>query len=538
MSGESGQQDQARDASVLPRSEVPRTLALALALAALFVAIRLVNIDADPPNWMDDCYTRELYAEAPAKSHEARNYALFGKWHVHPVDNYQFWRAQAPIWVYPLTAVFMVFGADYPQLRTYSTVYAAIGVFTALWLIAPYLRRRALIYVGILLAVDKFYFHYARVGFVEPAVSSWIAVSVLALVRARDNLRYLPLAHGAFALAVFTKQAAVVAVPVVLLGTVIALWQRPETEKQRRLRIAVVTFSVLLAIACASYMLTPGYRRALLYNAGHMLEGTDALDHNKWRGLESLLDRIIRPERYWHYWVSLRVGGIIALAVLAGWARQWWRDRSLAPWKLLIACWFLSTVAAMWAIAQSELRFWTTAVMPAALLAGVGFDAVLRFIEGRGWHKVAVAILPLAIAGQLIVHGRGLHRAIFKPTFSLRDAEVELEKFLGDQDVTIVGLASPQVVLGTPYKNYYVRDQFNSTRNALKRLDITYVLLHKGWDPSREVFRREFPGLLRNWPVALKIKFRGQIYNLHPVGNRFDRYKDLPPVAANTSRKP
>src|SRR5262245_34251370 len=104
-----------------------RELLLMAALTVLFLALHCVLLTADAPLDILGREARELYAEPPAKSHEARNWAMFGAFQLSPVDDYQFWRAQSPAWVYPLALFFRVFGTDYPQPRIFSMLYAALG---------------------------------------------------------------------------------------------------------------------------------------------------------------------------------------------------------------------------------------------------------------------------------------------------------------------------------------------------------------------------------------------------------------------------
>src|ERR1035437_3511526 len=88
-------------------------LALLVALLTLFVGLRLAFLTADPPLFLPNgLIANELFVEPPAKAHEARNLALFGAWQTSPVDNYQFWRVQSPVWVYPLAAWFRAFGVS------------------------------------------------------------------------------------------------------------------------------------------------------------------------------------------------------------------------------------------------------------------------------------------------------------------------------------------------------------------------------------------------------------------------------------------
>ena len=115
-----------------PNSKL-RSALLLVSLLLLFVGLRALALTADPPAKLPyDINTRELFAEGAAKAHEARNYALFGQWQTHPVDNYQFWRPQAPVWVYSLAAVFKLCGVSIASFRAHSILVAGAGLLLCL----------------------------------------------------------------------------------------------------------------------------------------------------------------------------------------------------------------------------------------------------------------------------------------------------------------------------------------------------------------------------------------------------------------------
>jgi len=145
-----------------------------------------------------------------------------------------------------------------------------------------------------------------------------------------------------------------------------------------------------------------------------------------------------------------------------------------------------------------------------------------------------VFAIPLAIT--IARDARGLERALLRPKFTLRDGAIKLREHLGATDATIVGLSSPPLVLGTPYKNYYVREDFNTTRASLKKLGITHILLNSGFDVSRIIIRRAFPRLLGKLRPALELPVRNLHLVLYPVGDRLLKYPD--PVERRIPEQP
>lgn len=525
-------------------ADSPRVaIAIVLGMVLLFIGIRSFHLNADPPLRMDGYYARELFAEPPAKAHEARNFAVFGKWHLNPIDNYQFWRAQSPVWVYPLTLVFTTFGTDYPQLRLYATAYSAFGLAVLLWLAARYLSPPALLFAGFVLAIDHVYYHYARVGLLEPAVNAWVAVAVLALLRARTRSEWLIVAQLAFALAFFTKQAALYVAPLIGVTSLWYLLRPAQTgripRKEKLWRGFVVLHAALMLGLALAYMNSEPYRRAVAHNFNHMLIG-DTDTERRWQGeaITSVLSRVTDGEKYWHFWITVPLTGLLATATVVFWLAVLARKRRLDAFQAIAGAWFASACVAMLAISKSELRFWTVVVPPAALVAAAGLDELFRAVAKYGprWASAARAKLWIGRAAWLVFaiplaitiarDAKGLERTLLRPKFSLRDGAIKLREHLGATDATIVGLASPPLVLGTPYKNYYVRQGFNTTRASLKKLGITHILLNSGFDISRNIFRRAFPRLLGKLRPALVLPVRNLSLELYPVGDRLLEYPD------------
>ena len=164
----------------------PRLL-FGLGLVLAFVALRLAFFDADPPRYLPNGYHAiELFGEPPDKSHEARNYALFGAFHTNPVDNYQFWRAQSPVWVYPLAAFYSAFGVGYAQLRTFATLGSALGLVGLLFIARRRLSTVGTGALGLFVVCDYIGLHYGRVGLLEPALNAllvWVAFTLLQVER-------------------------------------------------------------------------------------------------------------------------------------------------------------------------------------------------------------------------------------------------------------------------------------------------------------------------------------------------------------------
>jgi hypothetical protein len=509
------------DRSALHRLGHRRVAALIAACVLLFVGIRSINLDADPPTSFGKRPKRELVAEPAAKSHEARNYALFGEFHLNDADDYQFWRAQSPAWVYPLTAFFSGFGVDWPQLRLFSTLYAALGVLAVLLIAVRFATPLAVAFIGGLLVFDSMYFHYSRAGLIEPAVNSWIAGGMLALILAERRLAWLIVAHWALAIAFFTKQAGLVAVPVVAVATALLFWRaRAEGPTARRERLAVVANAGLIVALSAVYILNSDYWRAVEHNFGHVLLGSDAPARNKYSGFASAVTRIFKDGRYRQFFGTLPVTGPLAIGASIAVAYAAFRSRRL-PYPLLVMVgWFVCSFGAMLAIAWPALRFWTMVVLPAALVTGLTLDWIYILAQRHGWTRV---FKPVAIGCAVIlfgIHGFVLREPLFKPRYTFRDGANAIVQAIGDVPATVMGARSPPMVLGTPYKNFYLRSMFNQTRTQLQNLAPTHFLFVRGGDGSQRILERELPSVAATVIPLRSIEVRGDKLELFAVDER------------------
>jgi hypothetical protein len=507
--------------SALSRLGARRATALIAGLVLLFIGLRAVNLAADPPTSFGTRATRELVAEPAAKSHEARNYALFDAYHLNDADDYQFWRAQSPVWVYPLTAFFKLFGTDWPQLRLFSTLYAALGVTLLLAIAVRFMSPLAVAFIGCLLACDSMYFHYSRAGLLEPAVNSWLMACMLGLVLAERRPLWLMFAHWAFVLAFFTKQAALVAVPVVALASVWVLFRGPERSPNRRqVRLAVFGNALLIVAVAILYMVNSDYWRAVEHNVNHVLLGSDATPEHRYHGFSSILQRFT-DGRYRHFFATVPVSGPLALGVAVALTYALYRRRRLPYAPLVLTGWFLCAFGAMYAIAWSALRFWTMVVMPAALVAGFAVDALFFEAQRHGWTRTYRAI---AIAGATVlfgIHAFILREPLLAPHFTLRDGARAIEQAIGPRPATVLGAMSPPLVLGTPYKNFYLRSKFNSTRDQLEKLAPTHFLFNVHGDGSQTILRRELPKVDAKLIPILVLEVRGADLKLYAADESF-----------------
>lgn len=478
-----------------------RTLIVVFWLVAigLYLAPRLSSLDADPPNQVYSGWlSAELLVEPPAKAHEARNWALFGTWKTNEVDNYQFWRAQAPAWVYPLALSFKWFGVSYATLRTTATLFGLAGlVGIVLWAHRRFGSMGAIV-GAVLFATDQFAIHFGRSGILEPMVAGYCALGLCFLDRAFERVAWLAPAFALLVLGLATKLAALPAVPVFLLFGALAAFRSEGATRKRLVRGLAVVIGLAVVGALVAYALSPAYMRTLEWNFHHMLlarEGgteidLDALDDEQiGADVAEVLKRMQRLR--WMFPVAVVCAGLEI-------ARQAYlvARRRASVSGLLPLVYFLSFAFGVFVPKFSGLRFLVLLHLPLLFLAlsfvfaVVNWLAALQIRPARFVARFGPVVFALGCAGW----GLGTWAyARARLTHDLRDASALLNAQIGDRpDAVVIGLWAAPVVLETPYKHYYVKSVFNSTPEALAQLMPTHTVLLEA-DYTRAILEEKWP---------------------------------------------
>jgi hypothetical protein len=142
--------------------------------------------------------------------------------------------------------------------------------------------------------------------------------------------------------------------------------------------------------------------------------------------------------------------------------------------------------------------------------------AVLLIDRARGWlatHRPSLLVAPLALPLVALIGWSAFGHIAFArgAAYTVRDGARQLEQQIGERAATIVGFASPGIVLGTPYKNFYVRGGFNETRDQLQALGITHFLFRRdGRDRTREIVAHEFPDFMAGLSPELALDVRAE----------------------------
>ncbi len=467
---------------------------------ALYLAPRLSGLDLDPPREVfRGSLNAELMVEPPAKAHEARNWALFGSFKINDADNYQFWRAQSPAWVYPLALSFETFGVSYATLRTTASVFGLAGLVGIVLFAHRRFGPRGAAVAAVLYATEQFGIFFGRSGILEPIVAGWCMLGLYFLDRAFDRAVWLGPALLMLVVAMATKLAALPAVPVFVVFGVIAAMRAPGTGNKRRFRWILLGAIALSVVALGVYAASPAYMRTLVWNFQHMLfakEGRTELDLEALEDdeLGATLDQIVfRLDRLWWMFPHTIAGACLELG------RQAWlaAKRRTSLRELLPVAYLLCFAAGVLIPRHPGNRFLMLMAVPLALLTLQFTFAAAAWIEERAskigrWAPVAFAV----VFGAWGLGTWGYARVRYG--HELKDSAALLREHIGDRpDAVVIGLWSAPVVLETPYKHYYVKSTFNATPEALLALSPTHTVLLPA-DYTRTILRKSWPDALEH----------------------------------------
>lgn len=513
----------------------PRLLC-GLGLLLAFIALRLAFIDADPPRYLPSGYHAiELFAEPPAKSHEARNYALFGAFHTNPVDNYQFWRAQSPAWVYPLAGFYSAFGVGYAELRTFATLSSALGLVGLLFVARRRLSAVGTGALGLFVVCDYIGLHYGRVGLLEPALNSLLVWVALTLLLARRHVLWLVPMTWVFALALLTKQTSLYLAPLVLAFGLPAWLRAARAGPRKRLYQGLVLGHALaLGGVLVAYALTDEYLRTVLWNFGHVVHGEDGATTLDAEGLDvvGFASRFGDLTKSWRFISTYPVTGTLAVLEAGRLLRRVMKRRAIAPWQKLALAWFASAALTLFATMLTDVRFYVLLAPPVTLLAASAVESLFRadFVRQR---RSGPALALAATLGVFFLHnGFNYGRWITERSYETRDIARDVEATVGAEKAVFIGLWSAPVVLGTPYLHYYVKNDFNASRASLQALGVTHLLLKDNYDYTRTILEREYPELLPTLTPTRSYVLRSKNLTLYaldrPLGEPEPKRRILP----------
>ncbi|MEM6927231.1 MAG: glycosyltransferase family 39 protein [Myxococcota bacterium] len=461
-------------------------LAAGLAIVA-FVGLVLAFLGADPPTAVPFTLSRpdlvELVVEGPAKAHEARNWALFGEWHRNPADNYQFWRIQSPVWVYPLAGAFRLFGTSYATLQAFSAAFGLLGML-GLWrllrdVVPGPLGAAALWVYGTAVLVVSL----SRSGMTEVLLNAATVWMVWTLLRARAHPAWLVASQGLFALAFFAKQGIVYLFPLLVVANLAVFVSWGSQGRFPRLRWLPVATAAAIAGLTVAWVLQPDYLRTITWNTSHMVTGGGPGEDRA----VSVLERLSPARFAAASWTFLPFVGLASLPALVHVTVRAWRQRR--PGDGLLAGWGLSTWVTVLVMREWTLRHGSIVVFPTLVLAAVSAQA---------WLTATTRPRPIrqALVGGLVA--AGLVAGTIDQVRRLATVRYTYDRFVRTVEAAAEGVEQPVAIgrfampllLGSRFDLYYVKHIFNTTPEAVLALAPTHFVFHTRRDPVREALSR------------------------------------------------
>lgn len=513
---------QPRGRALLAALHAHHRLVLGALLLLAFLAVRVADLTADPPLRLPNgTRVYEMFTDPPAKSYEARNWALFGVWATSPEDNYQFWRVQSPVWVYPLAGFYRLLGVGYLQMRLYSTLCAAAGLVAMLALAARRLRGWAYFISGAFLTFNFYHVVYSRTGLLEPLLTAFLTLTILFLHLGQRRMEWLLAAQWALVLAFLTKQTGIYLLPVALVAGSLA-YRRQAAGAPRWLRIAVPLQAAVLVASLGWYVLRPAYLRTVTWNYGHMLFDKGAIDRVELGALPlAAVWTRLRAGATWDtgFFSLFPVAGCLAIAEVV---RVWWRTWSTAQrrdaWELLVVAWFLSGFGILLLTPFLWVHYRLILFPPVMLLAASLLQAIFR----ARWMAYRIWLVPAVATGALLlelgVQVRWLRGMFAARVHDMREATQKIRAQVGDEGAVFGGMWSGPLVFETRHKYYYIKEIFNSTGAAMGHLGLTHTFDMERTEMVNGLLFQHHPAAMVNRRTLVTFPLRGHTVHVIELG--------------------
>ncbi len=506
------------DVAPPPRESLRATLArhhkliIAVVLIGLFIGIRLLYLTADAPLGLPNgVRVHELFTDPPAKSFEARNRALFGVWRTSESDNYQFWRLQAPVWVYPLSWFYRAFGVGYAQMRIFSTLCAASGLAVFLAFAAKRLRGFPYLLAGSFLTFNFYYIIFGRSGLLEALLNTPVILTVLFLYLAQKRLEWLMAAQLAVVAAFLTKQSGLFILPLAIVAGIIAYRKHLKTDIPGWLRVAPLVQAAGIAAFMGWYVLRDAYWRTVSWNYSHVLfnkDGGKQVDVGRFPLLKAL-DRLRTFETWDEGFFSLfPIAGTLAILGLARILYLAIRRKRRDAWELLVAGWAVSAFGVLLLTPFLWVHYRLILFPPVALLAASFVNAGFRhkWTARKPWVK---ASLGLAILGlDLPQHLSWYYDWVSVRSYAVIETRDAIVEHIGDKPAVFGGMWAGPLIFDTNYKYYYIKTIFNTDRKVLGELGLTHMIELDRFDLASQRLWRVYPQAMRDRELIFAFDMR------------------------------
>jgi hypothetical protein len=533
-----------------PREHSRRAWWLLVGLLLLLTLPRVWELELDAPQTVVPGYSAQAhYRDEAAKAHEARNKAKWDRWSLSEYDEYEFWRAQSPSWVWGEYLWFRAFGVSLPQARLFVIVHSIVALALLMWLAMIRHGLPSAVAVGLLLGLNWAYLVFSRLALMEGALLCWLLVVTVALSqlerRPAEAGRWSAAAAVAMLVACTIKQTGLLLIPAFSV-TVLLLGLRaagivaglnddgaPWRERLRaRLRLREAKLSILaltvLGLVLAMLVFNPEYQERLSFNAEHF---TAAREQSVFaraaatlvRGLFSirlqLMFTFLAPLMLWLATVDL--ARVSWLGLRGVWSRRRGQGEparrgllegrpDAIDWWML--AWAVFALVANLATPHRAVRFQLVMLPPAAWLAAALIGrAWLHAWPSPSWTRaVRAGLVTLALLGSFLTTLRFVDWVRYGSTTAATIGE-ELTALIGPREAVVVGEFAAQAVFETDYQHFYVRrNQFNDSPEVINALGITHLAVAGDKDFVEEVMQDVTPELLVGRRKLGAVWFRGR----------------------------
>jgi hypothetical protein len=523
---------------------------LLAALLLLLTLPRVWELELDAPETVVRGYSAQAhYRDEAAKAHEARNMAKWERWSLSDLDEYGFWRAQSPAWVWGEYLWFRAFGVGLPQARMFVIVHSIVALALLMWLAMLRHGLPSAVAVGLLLGLNWAYLVFSRLALMEGALLCWLIIATVGLSQLERHPaqagRWSSLAAFAMLIACTIKQTGLLLIPafsvvLVLLGLraaglVAGLRDEHEPWHERlraRLRLREAKLAMLalvvLGLVLAMLVFSPEYQQRLSFNAAHFTAAKEQpvlarAAGTLARGLFSfrlqLMFMLLAPLILWL--ATLDLARVSLLGLRSARARRRGQDEparrgllegraDAIDWWML--AWAVFALLANLASPHRAIRFQLVMLPPAAWLAAV--------LIGRAWlhawpspiwtRAVRAGLVTLALLGSFLTTLRFVDWVRYGSTTAATIGE-ELTALIGPREAVVIGEFAAQAVFETDYQHFYVRrNQFNDSPEIIRGLGITHLAVASDEDFVEDVMQDQVPELLVGRRKLGVVRFRGR----------------------------
>jgi 4-amino-4-deoxy-L-arabinose transferase-like glycosyltransferase len=157
-----------------------------IALLLFFSAIRIVNIEYDPPE--DMSLSAALYTDEGFKAYSSRNWHLFGDWKWTSGDNYRSWHRDSPVPTRIFNCWYTLFGNSLSNLRYLSVLVSTLSMILLFFFVKRFYDISTAFTALILFGLNHFNAMYGRLVYFEVFIEFFLLVALFSFAEMRIRI--------------------------------------------------------------------------------------------------------------------------------------------------------------------------------------------------------------------------------------------------------------------------------------------------------------------------------------------------------------